>query len=305
MIRPRVVIAEPLHPEPLAWLRERADIFESLTDDALREADGLIVRTYTTVDAALLDKGPLLRVVGRAGVGTDNIDKEASAARGVEVVCTPEANTTAVVEYVLSAIFSRLRPIVPVTHAMDASAWSAVRDALIAPRELSECCVGIWGLGRIGKAVARALAPLAGEVIYHDLIDIPREKRAGAESVSARELLERSDVLTLHVDGRSSNRGLIGSGELARMRAHALVINAARGMVVDAPALAAHMEQHEQFRAVLDVHAPEPIARGNPLLDLPGATLTAHVGAATAKAKLAMSWVVRDVYEALTRPKKA
>jgi len=303
--RPRVVIAEPLHPAPVAWLRERADVIETLTDDSLRDADALVVRTYTRVDAALLDKGPRLRVVGRAGVGTDNIDKEASAARGVEVLCTPEANTSAVVEYVLSAIFARLRPIVPVTQGMDAAAWSAVRDSSIVPRELSECCVGIWGLGRIGKAVARALAPLAGEVIYHDLIDVPREKRAGAEAVNVRELLERSDVLTLHVDGRGANQGLLGAKELDRMKAHALLINAARGVVVDAKALAAHMEEREEFRAVLDVHAPEPIVASNPLLEAPGATLTAHVGAATAKAKLAMSWVVRDVYEALSRPKKA
>ncbi len=299
MTRPRVVIAEPLHPDPVAWLRERADVVETLSDETLRDADALIVRTYTRVDAALLARAPRLRVVGRAGVGTDNIDRAACEPRGIRVVCTPDANTSAVVEYVLSAIFSRLRPIEPAAPGMDARAWEAARTAAIAPRELSECVVGIWGLGRIGKALARALAPLAGGVIYHDLVEIPERDRAGARPVSERGLLETSDIVSIHVDGRATNHALVGAPQLGYMRPHALLINASRGMVVHAAALAEHMGRCEGFRAVLDVHAPEPIARDNPLLETPGATLTAHVGAATAKAKLAMSWVVRGVYEAM------
>ncbi len=299
MTRPRVVIAEPLHPDPVVWLRERADVTDTLSDETLRGADALIVRTYTRVDEAMLARAPRLRVVGRAGVGIDNIDRAACERRGIRVVCTPDANTSAVVEYVLSAVVSRLRPIEPVRGAMGSAAWSAARAAAITPRELSECVVGVWGLGRIGKAVARALAPLAREVIYRDVLDIPKDERCGARSVCEQELLEISDILTLHVDGRASNHALVGAPELGRMRPDALLINASRGMVVDAAALAEHMGRCEGFHAVLDVHAPEPIAPENPLLGLSNATLPAHVGAATAKAKLAMSWVVRPVWDAL------
>lgn len=300
MTRPRVVVAETLHPEPLAWLGKRCKISTDLNDETLRDAEALIVRTYTRVDAALLERAPCLRVVGRAGVGTDNIDTQACTARGVRVVCTPEANTTAVVEYVLSAIFASVRPLTLSAGGETREKWVRAREDAITERELSECVVGVWGMGRIGSAVARALAGLAREVVYHDLRAIPADARFGATPVSRDELLAGSDILTLHVDGRESNRHLVGAEELRALKADALLINASRGMVVDAAALATHLCAHPGAGAVLDVHEPEPIAPDSPLLGLPNALLTAHVGAATTKAKLAMSWVVRDLWDAIS-----
>ncbi len=298
MTRARVVVAEPLHPAALAWLRERAEVVEGASDEALRGADGLIVRTYTRVDSARLEKAPGLRVVGRAGVGLDNVDVEACAARCVRVVHTPEANTGAVVEYVLSAVLSALRAIESV-GAMSAEEWARERESAIAAKELSECVVGIWGMGRIGKAVAGAFGPLARGVVYNDLLEIPEADRCGATPVAVDELLERADVLTLHVDGREANRGLVDAAALAQMKKDAVLVNAARGMVVDSHALAEFLRANSGAWAVLDVHEVEPIAQENPLLGLKNATLTAHVGAATARAKEAMSWVVKDVWKEL------
>jgi len=301
--RPRVVIAEPIAEAAWAWLAERAEVEVCGSPDALPgllgDADGLVVRTYTRVTAALLESAPRLRVVGRAGVGLDNIDQEACAARGVRVVNTPEANTDAVAEYVLAAALRCLRPLTPLAGAVSDEEWGRLREAAIAPRELSECTVGAWGLGRIGRGVARRMGALGAAVIYHDVVEIAPGDRAGAEPVGAGELLERSDVLTMHVDAREENRGLLGGAELARMKPDAVVINAARGMVVDAGALARWLSANPRASAALDVFDPEPIAPGHPLLGLPNALLTPHVGAATARAKAAMSWVVRDVMAAL------
>jgi len=297
------VIAEPIAEPARRWLAERAEVVEAGSPSALRGglagAEGLVVRTYTRVDAALLDAAPALRVVGRAGVGLDNIDQTACAARGVRVVNTPDANTGAVAEYVLMAALRCLRPFPELDRALATEAWGRLRESAIASRELSECVVGVWGLGRIGRRVAGVFGPLCEGVLYHDVVDVPAADRAGAEPVAASELLERADVLTVHVDSRESNRGLIGVEQLARLKPEAVLINAARGMVVDASALAGWLRANPGASAALDVFEPEPFGADHPLLGLPNAVLTPHVGAATARAKAAMSWVVRDVLAAL------
>lgn len=305
MGHPVVLITEPLDAEALAWLGERCDITHCQSADpaslnvALAQADALIVRTYTRVDGAMLDRAPKLRVVGRAGVGVDNIDLEACKARGIAVVNTPQANTSAVVEYVFAMIFSVLRPVARVESAIPEDEWRRWRDELITQRELSELTLGILGLGRIGKAVARVGVALADRVIYHDLVEIPEEVRAGAEPVSRERLLGESDILTIHVDGRASNRHLIDAPALASVKQDVLVINASRGFVVDAVALSAFLREHPRASAILDVHDPEPIGADSPLLGLPNAILTPHIGAATRRAKRNMSWVVKGVWEAL------
>ena len=302
MTPPRIVIAEPLTQAATAWLAERAGVVLATPDTLRHELSGavaLVVRTYTAVDQALLDAAPQLRVVGRAGVGLDNIDTDACAQRGVRVVHTPDANTDAVVEYVLAAVFSHLRPAPPMPLGTDQRSWNAARADAMAPKELRECTVGVWGLGRIGSAAARAMTPLAGRVIYHDLRDIASADRSGAEPVSRDELLAQSDILTLHVDGRPENRHLVDAEALALLKCDALLINASRGMVVEARALARHAHAHPAFGATIDVHDPEPVPADHPLRACDRVVLTPHTAAATARAKAAMSWVVKDVWDAL------
>jgi len=307
MPRPCVVITEPLDPDAIAWLAARCEVVHAPLEDqdrvvgALARADALVVRTYTRVDAALLDRAPGLRVVGRAGVGVDNIDLEACRARGVEVVHTPDANTDAVVEFVWSLILSAVRPVAVVEGAMSAEAWRTLRDASLAPRELAGLTLGVLGLGRIGSAVAHVGAALMGRVIYHDLRVIPLSESVGAEAVSRDALLAESDILTIHVDGRAENRGLIGGRECGRIRPDVVFINTSRGFVVDRPALAVFLRANPGALALLDVHDPEPIPADDPLVGLPNARLYPHLAAATVPAKRAMSRVVERVWEALVR----
>lgn len=299
------IITEELDAEPASWLSERCEVVRCAHDDpALAEllprASALIVRTYTQVDAALLDAMPKLRVVARAGVGLDNIDLEACRQRGVRVVSTPGANTRAVVEFVLASLLDATRPREQLTGELSLKDWKALRRRLEAPRQLADLTLGIVGLGRIGQQVARAARALDMSVIYHDLVEIPEERRFGAECVGCSELLEQAEAITVHVDGRSSNRGLIDAAWFGQMREDVVLVNSSRGMVVDAEACAEFLRSHAGARAMLDVHDPEPVSADSPLLGLANATLTPHIAGGTRAAKLAMSWVVRDVWRVLT-----
>lgn len=303
--RPRVIITESLDDEAARWLAERAEVHRLAPDDAgfdavLAQADALVIRTYTRVNPDLLARAPRLNVVGRAGVGVDNVDLAACADRGVRVVYTPDANTRAVIELVLAFILDAIRPRLFLDRALPLDRWKALREELIAERQLAELTVGIMGLGRVGSGVARALAPLAAEVLYHDLLDIPADRRAGARPVPAHELFERADILTVHIDGRPSNRHAVNQSLLARCKPGVLFINTSRGFVVENPALSALLERDLSARAILDVHEPEPFGPDYPILELPNAFLSPHIGAATRLAHRNMSWVVRDVWRVLS-----
>ncbi len=307
--RPLVVITEDLDPAPEAWLAERCEVVRCAVDDArfaglLARADALVVRTYTIVDAKLLARGPRLRVVGRAGVGLDNFDLKACEAAGVKVVNTPDANTRAVVEYVFAMLADATRPRVFLDGAIDAKRWNAMRRELVGERELNEMVMGIYGFGRIGSAVARVATAMEMETIYHDIREIPEHERHGARPVLREELLRRADVLTVHVDGRPENRGLVDARAFSLMRGTVIFINTSRGFIVDAGALGAFMRGHERAMALIDVHEPEPFDASYPLLGLKNVHLSAHLASGTRRAKENMSWVVRDVWRELEGAKK-
>lgn len=300
-----VVYTERLDEPCIAWLAERCEVAHCASEDGPRfgelmaRADGLVVRTYTRVDDALLARAPRLRVVGRAGVGLDNIDLRACAARGVEVVHTPNANTRAVAEYVTALMLDALRPRAGLRNAPDLATWKKTRDALIAQRQLSDLTLGVYGLGRIGKSMARIGAALDMRVIYHDLLEIPPQQRHGASPVSRETLLREADILTIHVDGRTANHGLVNAAAVALLKPDVVLINTSRGFVVDPRALGAFLRGHPEARALLDVHEPEPFGPDYPPLGLPNATLLPHLGAATRAAHRNMSWVVKDVWGVL------
>ncbi|MBX3358396.1 MAG: hypothetical protein KF745_08205 [Phycisphaeraceae bacterium] len=302
--RPVVIQTEHLDASAAAWLAERCEIVRCSSDDPgfareLARADGLVIRTYTQITDSLLAQAPRLRVVGRAGVGVDNVDLAACAARGVAVVNTPAANTRAVVEFVTSLLFDAIRPRVALDRALPTSQWKALRSELIAPRQASDLTLGILGLGQIGSQVARVGAALAMRVIYHDLAEIPEPGRHGAVSVPLADLLAQSDVLTLHVDGRRSNRHFIAAPQLNLMKPDVVLINTSRGFVVDPAPLAAFLKANPGAAAMLDVHDPEPFDPSFPLLGLANARLSPHIAAATATAHRNMSMVVRDVWRVL------
>jgi phosphoglycerate dehydrogenase-like enzyme len=305
-MRPLVIQTERLHDESAAWLAERCTLVraapgEPAFEESIISAQALIVRTYTRVDTALLERAPALRVVGRAGVGLDNIDVAACRVRGIEVVYTPDANTTAVVEYVFALLFDALRPRVHLQEAVTQTRWAELRRELSAPRQLADLTLGVYGFGRVGSSVARAGAAFAMRVLYHDLLDIPETARFGATPVTREILLAECDVVTVHVDGRASNRKLLNADAFARMKPDVVFVNTSRGFIVDAEALSVWLTAHPDAQALLDVHEQEPFGEDYPLLGLANAQLSPHIAAATVTADKRMSRVVHEVWRVLEK----
>lgn len=303
--RPLVIQTESLDPTAQAWLRERVNLEVCPFDDArfidvLPQAQGLVVRTYTRVNQALLDRAPNLKVVGRAGVALENIDIPACRERGIEVVHTPAANTQAVVEFVLCLLLDALRPRVFLDGPLEGRDWHDARNHLQGDCHLADLDVGILGFGRIGSRVGKVLTALGCTVRYHDIKDIPADQRHGCEPVSLEELQKASHVLTIHIDWREGNHHFVDARFLSQLKPGTIVVNTSRGLAIDPHALAKWLKANPKARALLDVHDPhEPLDAGYPLLGLPNAHLAPHIAAATAPARLNMSWVVRDVVAVL------
>lgn len=307
--RPLILVTEGSDAEPLRWLHEQAQVIEAGTEDAafvqnIGQAKGLLVRTYTRVDDALLDRAPQLKVVGRGGVGLENIDVHACRRRGIEVVYTPDANTLAVGDFVFGYMLQLLRP------------WSFFRDSVYEPKEfkrirntvrgrqLNELTLGILGMGRVGRRVGQiATAGFGMRVIYNDLIDfaaVGNSPSFAAASVDKETLYREADVLSIHVTMLPGNEHLVGREQLAMMKSDALVINTSRGEVLDAAALAEALRANRLYGAAIDVFDPEPPKADFPLLGLERVLLTPHLAARTYTALENMSWVVRDVMNVLS-----
>jgi phosphoglycerate dehydrogenase-like enzyme len=299
--KPVVLVTEGSDPKPLEWLKQQAEVIEIAPDDPafdaqLARADGMCVRTYTRVNPAMLAKAPRLRVVGRGGVGIENIDVKACRARGVEVVYTPDANTIAVGDFVFGYMTQLLRP------------WNFFRDKVYPPaefkkirntvrgRQLNELTLGILGMGRVGRRVGSIGANGYGmKVIYNDLLDVHSQLTFPATSVDKPTLYRESNILSLHVTMLPGNENLIGREQLAMMKPDAILINTSRGEVLDAAALADAIRGKRLAGAALDVYWPEPPGADFPLLGLDNVLLTPHLAARTYTAMENMSWVVRDV----------
>jgi D-3-phosphoglycerate dehydrogenase len=308
---PLVLVTEESTPTPLAWLREHARVVEAPAgspefDAALPDAVGLLVRTYTKVNAALLARCPRLKVVGRGGVGLENIDVATCRARGVEVVYTPDANTLAVGDFVIGFSLQLVRPWAYFRdRAYEPAEFKRIRNALRG-EQFNELTIGILGMGRVGRRVGQLAANGFGaRVIYNDLLDVRPHLKFPATAVDPPTLFREADVVTLHVDMRPGNRHLVGEPLLSLMKPTAVLINTSRGEVLDAAALAAAIRGRKIAGAAIDVFDPEPPPADYPLLGLDNVLLTPHMAARTATAVENMSWVVRDVVDVLNgRPAK-
>ncbi len=301
-----VILSEDIEPVPFAWLKDHADVREvsyknrTALKTALADAVGLIVRTYTQVDTDLLSAGPKLKVVGRAGVGLENIDQEACGKLGIKVLSTPQANTHAVVEYVFNLIFSLVRPVTNLKTPVSEDEFHRCRKS-IRGLELHGKTLGILGMGRIGRAVGRVAHAFGMKIIYNDVVDVSKFVDIPAQSVEKPELYRRADILTIHVSHRPGNRGMINREALAMLQPHAILLNTARGEVIDAHALAEVLKSGKIAGAALDVHEPEPPGPDYPLWGLANLILAPHIAARTQGALDAMSWVARDVVEYLNQ----
>ncbi len=252
--------------------------------EELATASGLIVRSATKVDAALLASAPELRVVGRAGVGVDNIDVDAATERGVAVMNAPAGNTIAAAELTMALMLSVARRVAEADRSIREGKWARPRLQGI---ELRGRTLGVIGAGRIGGAVAERCQAFGMKVVVYDPYLSP-EHLAGLDMpvVDLAQLLALADVVTLHVPLTDETKRLIGSAELGSMKQGAILINVSRGGIVDETALASALTKGEIGGAGLDVYEEEPISADNPLLLAPNLVLTPHLGASTGEAQV-------------------
>lgn len=295
----RILVADPIAADGVDRLRAagEVDVVTGLTPKDLIERiagyDALVVRSETKVTADVFAAATRLRVVGRAGVGVDNIDIEAATRHGVLVLNAPTGNTIAAAEHAIAMMLALARNIPAADASLRAGRWE--RSKLMGV-ELRERTLGLLGLGKIGFEVAR----IAGEglrmrVIAHDpLVTHERAEQAGAELVDFDTLLAESDVLSVHVPLTDHTRGVIGAAELRRMRPGARLINVARGGIIDEAALAAAVRDGVVAGAAVDVFTTEPVVGDHPLIGVPGIVVTPHLGASTAEAQVNVAADVAD-----------
>jgi len=285
----RVLVAEPVAQEGVELLRARHEVDErpGLSRDELcavvADYDALVVRSQVQVDAELIAAAPRLVVIGRAGVGVDNVDLEAATRAGVVVVNAPTGNTIAAAEHTLALLYGVARRTAAADASMRRGEWSRSQFTGV---ELRGKTLGIIGLGKIGQAIAVRARAMEMTVLGVDpFISAEAAANHGAELVDLDELLGRSDVVTVHVPITRATRGLIGRKELMKLKPGAIVLNVARGGIVDEAALGEALRSGHVGGAGVDVFEQEP-PTGSPLLDAPNTLLTPHLGASTAEAQV-------------------
>jgi D-3-phosphoglycerate dehydrogenase len=284
----RVLVSDPLAEAGVAILRARAavDVRTGLSREELLailpEYDALIVRSETNVSADVLAAGTRLRVVTRAGVGTDNIDVPAATERGISVLNTPGPNSIAAAEHTLAVTLATLRHIPLADASLRAGKWERKR---FVGSELYRKTLGVVGLGRIGREVtSRARAFGMDVLIYDPYVSAATAEALGATALPLDAVLAGADIITLHLPLLAETRGIIGARELARMKHGAFLINCARGGLVDEAALYEALTSGHLGGAGLDVYEREPPV-GSPLLGLPNVTVTPHLAASSVEAQ--------------------
>ena len=304
----RVVATDRVSKKGLAPLRDddRFDVvlIKDSSDpefaEGLKTAAGLIVRSATKVDASLLNAAPDLRVVGRAGVGLDNIDVAAASERGVAVMNAPGGNTISAAELTMALMLAVARRVTVADRSIRQGRWE--RSSLQGV-ELRGKTLGVIGAGRIGWEVAQRCRAFGMDVIVYDpYLAAERVDERHLHLVSLDRLIESADVITLHVPLNAETRGLIGESTLARMKKGAFVLNVSRGGVVDEAALAKALNNGRIGGAGLDVYEHEPLSPDSPLLDAPNLVLTPHLGASTKEAQIQVALeVARSMRTALAQ----
>ncbi|MFO7300136.1 MAG: hydroxyacid dehydrogenase [Actinomycetes bacterium] len=280
----KVVAADGVAVASLTALAEddRFEIVPAKGEDVLRavaDADGLIVRSATRVNAALFDFAPSLKVVIRAGVGVDNIDVEEATRRGVAVFNTPAANTIAAAELTFALILAAMRMVPAADRSMREGAWDR---AAFQGVECHGKVLGLVGAGRIGREVAARARAFGMTVIAYD----PYLTEAdGLELCPLDRVIAEADVISLHVPLDDETRGLIDAAAIARMKPGSYLVNASRGGVVDEAALVDALRSGHLAGAGLDVYEEEPLPADSPLRRAPNLVLTPHLGASTVEAQ--------------------
>lgn len=288
MSLPVVLIADKLAESTVAALGDQVEVRWVDGPDrekllaAVADADALLVRSATTVDAEVLAAGTKLKIVARAGVGLDNVDVDAATARGVLVVNAPTSNIHSAAEHAIALMLAAARQIPPADASLRAHSW---KRSSFSGTEIYGHTVGVVGLGRIGQLVAQRLAAFGAHIIAYDPYVSPAlAAQLGIELLDLDELLGRADFISVHLPKTPETAGLIGKDALAKTKPGVIIVNAARGGLIDEAALAEAITSGHVRAAGLDVFATEPCT-DSPLFDLPQVVVTPHLGASTAEAQ--------------------
>jgi D-3-phosphoglycerate dehydrogenase len=301
MNRWRVLLTEPIHPVGTDALNGAAEwwvasgLDEATLTDELSQADGVVLRARGFVGAAQMDAAARLRVIGRHGVGLDNVDVDAATERGIWVVYTPVANAEAVAEHVFGVLLAFSKRILLADAAVRRGDWDyRNRDPGF---EIFGKTLGIVGMGRIGTRVASIGSRGFGQRIhYTDAVARPdAERDFGARRVELDDLLADSDIVTLHVPSTPDTNELLNGERLRRMKSGAFLINASRGAVVEETALIESLTSGHLAGAALDVFAEEPLPLDSPFLSLPNVILSPHKAGQTEESMRRMAMVTEDI----------
>ena len=296
----KVLVTDSLAPQGLEIL-ERSEGIEVVDCpglspaellEAVADADALVIRSGTKVTADVINAAPRLSVVGRAGIGVDNVDVPAATARGIVVMNTPGGNAVTTAEHAVALIVSLARHIPQATASMKAGVWEKKR---FVGMELYNRTLGVIGLGNIGRIVAAKARGLGMRVIAHDPFMTDQQAvKMDVELVSFDDLIARADILTVHVPRTKDTTGLLGRDVFARTKPGVLVVNAARGGIVDEEALLEALDSGAVGGAALDVFVEEPPAADHPLVLHENVICTPHLGASTDQAQLNVAIAVAE-----------
>src|ERR1700736_4236252 len=286
---PRVLISDKLSPAAVAIFKERGvqvDVKPGKDKEKLASIignfDGLAIRSETKVTAEILEKAAKLKVIGRAGIGVDNVDIPAATARGVIVMNTPFGNSITTAEHAIALMFALARQIPSADASTQAGKWEKNRFMGV---ELTGKILGIIGCGNIGSIVAERGIGLKMRVIAFDpFLSVERAEQIGVEKVELDDLLARADVITLHTPMTAQTKNILSAENIAKTKKGVRIINCARGGLVDEAALRAALDAGHVAGAAFDVFTVEPAA-DNPLFGHPNVVATPHLGAATNEAQ--------------------
>ncbi|MCK9221925.1 MAG: phosphoglycerate dehydrogenase [Limnochordia bacterium] len=288
----KVLVSDKLSQEGIDQLKEagiQVDVKLGLNEDELAgiigEYDGILVRSGTQVTKRIIEAGRNLKVIGRAGVGVDNIDLLAASQRGIVVINAPEGNTLAAAEHAVAMMFTLARNI-PQAHACLTVGKKWDRKSFMGV-QLEGKTLGVIGLGRIGKTVAqRALAMNMNVIGYDPYLSAEVAKRLGVELLEFEQVLERADFLTFHIPKTKSTENMVGPREFGLMKKGVRIINCARGGIIDEDALYAAIQSGKVAGAALDVFCTEPPQLDHPLFSCSQVVVTPHLGASTSEAQV-------------------
>ena len=284
-MKPRVLVREPIAEAGLALLRERFDVDVDSDSDlaaTIGDYEAIVIRSATKLDANLIERAQRLKVIGRAGVGVDNVDVEAATRRGIVVANAPESTVISAAEHTIGLLLALSRHIPQAHAALKAGRWERSRYGGL---ELAGKTLGVLGFGRIGQQVARRALGLEMRVVAHDpFVARERFRELGVERLETRdEVLAAADFLTLHLSLTAETRGSIDAVAFGKLRDGARIVNAARGELVDEAALLDALREGQVAAAALDVFGSEPYS--GPLLELDNVVVTPHLAASTEEAQ--------------------